>query len=158
MVSRTKQVIDRAASLLDIRLDPIPVVFDLRGRGAGMYKACGDERCIRYNPWVFAVSFEHHLEQTVPHEVAHYAVDRQYGIDRVKPHGAEWKAVMAALGCPAIVSGDYSLQGVLTRTVRRFQYHCGCQPHSLTSYRHLRILRGKAIYRCRVCNRLLRPI
>ena len=154
VVEHTNHIVDLAAGLFDLSLPAIAVRFDLRGRSAGMYKAQGSERLIRYNPWVFAIAFDDNLTQTVPHEVAHYAVDIRYG-RRVKPHGPEWKNTMKAMGYVPTVTCNYALQGVPTRQVRRFRYQCRCQTHSLTSYRHFRILRGAAKYLCRQCRQPL---
>ena len=53
----------------------IPIVFDLRGKCAGMYRRNGRDQCIRFNPWLFAKYYQHSIGQTIPHEVAHYITD-----------------------------------------------------------------------------------
>ena len=147
----THACIDRAGRLFERRFSEIPILFDIRGRAAGMYRVRGRERVIRYNPWLFARYFDDNLNTTVPHEVAHYVTDVLYGIKRVKPHGPEWRAVMTALGAAPEVNCRYDLAGIPTRRQQRHIYHCDCTTHQLTSVRHNRILSGQTRYYCRFC-------
>jgi SprT protein len=141
----------RAGDLWRREFAPVPVTFDLSGRAAGMYRVRYGRRCIRYNPWLFAKYFEENLAVTVPHEVAHYVTDVLHGLQRVRPHGVEWQAVMRSLGVEPRASGDYDLSGVPVRRQRRFEYACGCAVHRLTAQRHNKVHRGDALYRCRSC-------
>jgi len=152
----THACIDEAGRLLSHRFRTIPVLFDLRGRAAGMYRVHGCKREIRYNPWLFARYYEDNLNNTVPHEVAHYVCDVLYGIRRIKPHGPEWRAVMTALGAVPEVTGRYELEGIPTRRQQRHTYHCDCTTHQLSSVRHNRILSGKTRYYCRYCKSAIR--
>jgi predicted SprT family Zn-dependent metalloprotease len=43
-----------------------------------------------------------------------------------------------------------------TRRLRRFDYHCACRTHQLTSTRHYRALAGQT-YTCVACREPLRP-
>ncbi|HSQ08780.1 MAG TPA: hypothetical protein VLM84_13975, partial [Chromatiaceae bacterium] len=43
-----------------------------------------------------------------------------------------------------------------TRRLRRFDYHCACRTHQLSSTRHYRALAGQTYY-CIACRDLLRP-
>lgn len=132
---------------------PVPEIrFDLRGRAAGQFRLQRDHVCIRYNPWVFAVDLAHHLDETVPHEVAHYLVHANFG--RVAPHGREWRMLMRAFGIAARATGGYALDGVPVRRQRRHPYHCGCRRHELTTTRHNRARAGTA-YHCRACGQRL---
>jgi SprT protein len=145
----------RAEALFELRHRPIPVRFDLRGRTAGMYRVAGRQALIRYNPFIFARYFDHGMRVTVPHEVAHYITDRLYGIAHVRPHGREWRSVMAALGAEARAGAHLDLSGIPQRRQARFSYRCGCATHSLSACRHNRIIRGIARYHCRSCGRQL---
>ena len=147
----THTCIRKAGSIYKRAFCDIPVLFDLRGRAAGMYRVHGRERVIRYNPWLFARYFDDNLNSTVPHEVAHYITDVLYGIKRVKPHGPEWRAIISALGAKPEVTGRYDLTGIPTRRQQRHTYHCDCTTHQLSSVRHNRILSGKTRYYCRYC-------
>jgi SprT protein len=135
---------------------PIPVLFDLKGTTSGMYRVAGKVRVIRFNPWIFAKHFDESLASTVPHEVAHYLTDVLYGLRNIRPHGEEWKRLMAVFGADASVRSTYSLEGIPRRRTRRYGYQCACQHHEISSQRHRRIESGAAQYRCRACGDTLR--
>jgi SprT protein len=146
-----------AERLFRLGHQPIPVLFDLRGRAAGMYRVVRREAVIRYNPYIFARYFEHGLETTVPHEVAHYITDRLYGLAHVRPHGKEWRSVMLALGAEPRATARFDLSGLPLRRQRRFAYRCGCGTHQLSSCRHKRVAAGRVRYHCRSCGGELVP-
>ena len=152
----------RATARLGHRPPPVEVRFDLRGRAAGQFRLQrrgfrGPERWIRFNPWVFAADFAHHLAETVPHEVAHYLVSLQH--PKARPHGPEWAAWMRFFGREPRATGSYSLEGVPVRRQRRHPYACGCpgRIHPLSTTRHNRILRG-TLYLCPDCRAPLVPV
>jgi SprT protein len=147
----THAFISRAGRLFERRFIEIPILFDLKGRAAGMYRVRGRERVIRYNPWLFARYFDDNLNNTVPHEVAHYVCDVLYGIKRIKPHGPEWRELMTALGATPKVTGRYDLAGIPTRQQQRHSYRCDCTTHLVSSVRHKRMLSGQTRYYCRYC-------
>jgi SprT protein len=151
VVQATCLRIARAGVLFGYGFAEIPVTFDLRGRAAGMYRVRGGQREIRYNPHIFARYFHDNLENTVPHEVAHYIVDILHGLRRVRPHGPEWRAVMRALDAVPAATCRYDLEGIPVRRQQRFSYQCACTTHSLTTVRHKRIQCGRVHYSCRRC-------
>jgi SprT protein len=153
---RTALCVHKARAIYALEIAPIEVCFDLRGTAAGMYRVRRGERRIRYNPWIFARYFEDSLAGTVPHEVAHYVTDCLYGLGRVPPHGAEWRAVMRALGAEPRATGCYDLSGLPLRRQQRFLYRCGCGSHQLSAVRHNRVQRGEAVYLCRQCRAAIR--
>ena len=63
---RTEDFRQRAQQIYSRRFDRVPVLFDLKGRSAGMFKVIGKRRLIRYNPWIFAKYFEENLRDTFP--------------------------------------------------------------------------------------------
>jgi SprT protein len=148
----TEAYIAAAETLLQRSFDRIPVLFDLRGSTAGMFRLQGRRREIRFNPWIFAKHYEENLAATVPHEVAHYIVHELYGLRRVKPHGAEWRAVMAAFGADDAVTFDLDLEGVPRRRQRTHPYQCSCRLHQISTTRHNRVQAGRGHYQCRHCN------
>lgn len=154
ILSATEAFIYRASAQLEYSFEPIPVLFDLKGRAAGMYKVNKSQRVIRYNPYIFDRYFSENLEATVPHEVAHYIVDVLYGLRRTKPHGKEWKNIMAMFDADASVTCSFDLVGLPTRHYQRFDYSCSCRTHELTRIRHNRVLKG-ASYHCRYCKQKL---
>ncbi len=147
----TLACLQRAERLFRLGHQPIPVLFDLRGRAAGMYRVARRQAVIRYNPYIFARYFEHGLQTTVPHEVAHYLTDRLYGLAQVRPHGKEWRGVMQALGAEPRATTCFDLSGIPLRRQRRVAYRCDCSVHQLSTCRHNRVAAGTARYYCRSC-------
>ena len=153
----TQDCVAHAAELFGRAFVTPPVQFDLSGRAAGQYRVQRGKAAIRYNPWIFARYFEDNLNETVPHEVAHFVVDQLWGLRRVRAHGAEWQSVMRALGAEPRATARYDLTGLPVRRQRRFAYRCGCRSHALTTCRHNRVQRGEARYHCRRCGQRLVP-
>ncbi len=147
----TREYLVRAESLYDRSFPPIPVSFDIKGRAAGMYRARNGQTEIRYNPYLFAKFPEDNLATTVPHEVAHYVTDQVYGLRNIRPHGEEWKSLMAEFGCDASCTCDYDLSDIPVRKETRHLYQCSCDTYQLTRRRHNRILRNNIDYFCRTC-------
>ncbi|MEY2909558.1 MAG: hypothetical protein RLZZ602_2081 [Pseudomonadota bacterium] len=150
--------IGRAGAIIDLPLAPIPVHFDLRGRAAGMYCYREQRHWLRFNPWQFAAHFELHLNDTVTHEVAHYAIHSLLPRGRFKPHGPEWQGLMIALGANPKATFHADMSGVPIRRQRRYQYRCLCREHEVSSTRHNRIRLRGAQYRCRYCDGVLRSV
>ena len=71
----TLNYIASASQIYRKAFDSIPILFDLSGKCAGMYRRHGSQRLIRFNPWLFSKYYKHSTEQTIPHEVAHYITD-----------------------------------------------------------------------------------
>jgi SprT protein len=154
IIAATEACIYQASTILEQSFDPIPVMFDLKGRAAGMYKVNKKRRMIRYNPYLFAKYFTENLTVTVPHEVAHYVVDVLYGIRSTLPHGKEWRNVMAMFDADPSVTCCFDLDGIPTRHYKRFVYSCSCRTHELTRIRHNRAIKGVR-YNCRRCKQAL---
>jgi len=151
VIQETKHFIDLAADNYNQKFKEIPVLFDLTGKAAGMYRVKAGQRVIRYNPYVFAKYFDDNFKETIPHEVAHYITDVLYGPRKIRPHGNEWKSVMQVFGVTANRTANYDLTGLPVRNFQTYVYHCGCQNYELTSRRHNKILRGTGSYLCRDC-------
>jgi SprT protein len=152
---RTEEYLALAERIFARRFDRIPVLFDLKGRAAGMFKIVGKHRVIRYNPWIFAKYYAENLRDTVPHEVAHYVVHEVYPRRSTKPHGHAWKNLMAAFGADAGVTFNLSLDGVPQRSQRTHRYQCGCQIHQVSTTRHYRAQARRVRYHCCSCDGLL---
>lgn len=151
VVDATQGYIGVAQRYLGLAIAAITVRFDLRGRAAGMYTHREGQRTIRFNPWLFANFFADNLQNTVPHEVAHYLCDVIYGLRSVRPHGKEWRTLMVMLGAEPLTRHHYDLQGVPVRRQRRIAYRCACRQHALSLQRHRRIQSGLGYYQCRHC-------
>lgn len=136
---------------------PRPQVrFDLRGQTAGQALIGRDGRArIRYNDQLLRENGQAFLDRTVPHEVAHIVAHRLHG-PRIRPHGAEWKAIMALFGADTARCHAYDTSRSTARRVQRHAYRCSCREHQLSSIRHNRARRGQG-YLCRHCGETLRP-
>lgn len=151
VVHQTRHFLNVASDYYKRAFDEIPVLFDLKGRAAGMYRVRDGQCVIRYNPYIFAKYYDDNLSETVPHEVAHYVTDVLYGLRYIRPHGSEWKSVMQVFGVTANRTANYDLSGLPKRQHKLFNYSCGCRTFELTSRRHNKILRGTGQYQCRDC-------
>lgn len=151
VVAATEHYVLRASAIFGRRFRQVPVLFDLGGRTAGMFKLVGRRGWIRYNPWIFGKYFEENLCDTVPHEVAHFVVHELYGSRGIKPHGRQWRGVMEHFGADQGVTFNLDLEGVPQRQQRTHPYRCGCRVHDVSSTRHNRVLRGQGSYYCRLC-------
>jgi SprT protein len=137
----------RAQALYGRMFDLPDINFELRGRVAG--RAWWPRNQIQLNP-VFLIEQPKFIEETVPHEIAHLLTRAMNG-PRVRPHGPEWKKVMADLGYPPIRCHNYDLTNAVIRRQRRHDYRCTCGVHPVPTITHRRIQRG-AVYSCRKCH------
>lgn len=181
--AEVQRYVDMASTLYKQSFAPVEVVFNIKGRAAGIYRCFYKKadsqtnlgnaklgfawlpwsgsstrklcRQIRFNPWLFAKYPDDSWQNTIPHEVAHYISDCLFGLNNIKPHGVEWQKIMRDFGAEPIVRGDYSLDGIPVRKTRRYNYHCACRKVELTSIRHQRIQNGLQEYRCRDCREKL---
>ena len=97
VIDKTKACFDKAKELYGLDLSRVHVRFDLKGRAAGMACRRGGQYIIRYNhDMLTREAFDHLLNATVPHEVAHIVcyMDRSLGAD----HNSGWERVCIALG------------------------------------------------------------
>ena len=155
VLQRTEYFIARAESIFEYQFERIPVLFDLSGTSAGMFRIKGEVCQIRFNPWIFAKYFEDNLRDTVPHEVAHYIVHAVYGERRIKPHGWQWLQLMELFGADPEVTFSQDLSGIPQRRQRTHPYRCSCRRHELSSTRHNRVQRRKGEYQCLSCSDVL---
>ncbi len=157
VISSAHNYIGLASKIYDRPFSIIPINFKLTGRAAGMYHVQRNSRYIRFNPYIFAKYFADNLQQTVPHEVAHYIADLLYGIRNIKPHGKEWKSIMHQFGAETRATCRYDLQGIPQRQHRRFAYQCRCRQYEISTRRHNMIKRGERRYYCPACKADIKP-
>ncbi len=139
------------------RLPEVTVRCDLRGRAAGQVRQGTDGRLeIRYNLEIARLQPDAFVARTVAHEVAHLIVWRLHG-RQVRPHGAEWQAVMRALGASPERCHDFAVPQHTLRQQRRWRYRCACREHQLSTTRHNRVQNGQQRYLCRDCGEVLQP-
>ena len=142
----------KVRALFGVTVNP-EVAFDLRGQDAG--QANYPKNKIRFNRDLLEKYTDDFISQTVPHEFAHLVAYTKFG-RRIKPHGAEWKSVMVALGVKPVRT--HSFEVVPARQLKRFPYKCDCagSPHELSTIRHNRAQRGR-LYICKKCGKALQP-
>ena len=152
VVLETERFVALARNILTRSFSLPTILFDLRGTTAGMFKTDGRQCWIRYNPWIFAKYYALNLQDTVPHEVAHYVVHEMAGKRRVKPHGREWQMLMEAFGADPAVTFNLDLEGIPQRRQKTHSYRCECRAHQVSTTRHKRVLAGKGRYLCVNCD------
>ena len=151
IILQTYEYIDMAANIYGASFKKIPVYFNLGGLKAGMYKRDRLGRSIYYNPHFFLQFMDDNLRSTVPHEVAHYISDMLYGLNRIKPHGSEWKEIMRALGAKPERTCNYDLSDIPHRREKRHTYRCQCSEYELSTRRHNNIQNNRRNYLCKSC-------
>ncbi len=147
---KTRDLLRQAETYYELKLPGVDVKFDLRGQSAGQARiARHGPALIRYNPTLLVENGEDFIATTVPHEVAHVIAYLHFG-PRIRPHGPEWRSVMAFFGADSSRCHGYDTGRARLRRLSRYLYRCDCREHQLTSIRHNRILRGQR-YHCRIC-------
>lgn len=155
VTDRTALYLENANSALGLRLDMIPIRFDLKGKASGMFVVRQNEKIIRYNEIIFSRYFDDAVISTTAHEVAHYVNYELHGVRKVKPHGHEWCTIMQLFDVRPEVTSRYDLTGLPLRQQKQHLYQCDCMQHSLSTTRHNRIMASKVSYNCRRC---LKPL
>lgn len=124
--------------------------FDLRGVCAG--KARLAKNIVDINEAHLIRHTDEILEDTIPHEVAHFAAWFYF---KDTGHGVPWQGVMMALGLEPRRCYEYDGAEFKVRQVKRpYVYACACSEHKLTAIRHRRARRGHP-YVCVDCGRKL---
>ena len=113
-----------------------------------------DRRLIRLSAPLWPRADEAQRRATVLHELCHLVAHARHG-RRIRPHGAEWCALMQALGVDPERCHHVDRTG-LRRARSRQVARCACRTHALGAVRADRLRRGTAIYRCRHCAAPLR--
>lgn len=156
VIHQTRHYIEVANQQHGLSLTDIKIKFDLKGRTSGMFMVRNGLTCIRYNEIIFSHYYGDSLINTVAHEVAHYVVHSIWGLKKVKPHGKEWKRVMVMFDVQPDVTSRYDVSGLPLRRQTQHDYSCGCMTHQLSTTRHNKVQKKKAIYKCRKCQLSLR--
>lgn len=158
LAAETRAWLERARPLCHQagrRLPEVTVRCDLRGASAGQLRLYRNGTLvIRYNLAMAEAQPEAFVAQTVPHEVAHAITHVCHG--KVRPHGPEWRGVMAWFGFDeAERCHSFAQPAAARRGQRRWSYRCDCRGHQLSTTRHNRAQRGLD-YVCRSCGSVLR--
>lgn len=147
-----------------------PLKFVQLGRRAGVHhykfnrlSNTAHSHELRINPDFFKKYYDDMLNNTVPHEVAHYIAVFLYGRHQGGGHGWRWREVMAVVGIKAAERcHQYDMEGVKVRAGKEapFKYSCRCDsPHMVTRTVHQRhqasVAIGKQGYKCTKCRQFL---
>lgn len=97
--AKVQECIAKAEARFGIKMPNVQIRFDLKGRAAGVAGYRGTNFYVRFNVQHMALggqTWEHLLNDTVPHELAHTVCQAfpQFG----RNHDAGWKRVCVALG------------------------------------------------------------
>lgn len=159
--ARVTECLALASSRFGRVFPEIPVRFDLTGRTAGMYRYRIDKHTgkpkdqeFRFNRILAKENLRTFLDDTCPHEVAHYITRTIWGTEP-SSHGAEWQGIMRDV-FKLDPSRCHSMD--TSRAVKKsFVYRCGCKgkDHKLSTTKHNRVQRKAAILQCKTCGEIL---
>ena len=150
ILEKFNELVADANAMFNIQLPHIEVKFNLRGRSAGQaiakrkFGSFTTEYSVRFNrDMIEGSGFEHILEETVAHELAHIVC---YVTGKDNGHGKVWKAVCIALGG----SGARCHREEVTpaRITEQFLYNTTCgKVVKVGKIRHNRIQNDGKVYR-----------
>ena len=148
--SKLTSLATRANAIFGIELPHITVKFDLRGRSAGQAIRRGGEFSVRFNrDMMLNESWDHIINETVPHELAHIVCFVNPNLGR--NHDAGWNRVCRLLGG----SGERCHKEVVTYAKGNTYIYTTSTGHtvSLSAIRHRKVQRG-GYYICRERGRI----
>ncbi|EIC20156.1 SprT family zinc-dependent metalloprotease [Thiorhodovibrio frisius] len=152
---RIEELLETARRELKYGAASPAIRFDLRGQSAGQARFDARGRgTVRFNPWLLLRHGEEFIDQTVPHEIAHWLTFCLYG-RKARPHGPQWRQLMVLFGAEPRRCHEYDLDDIPQRRVSSHSYHCACQEHQLSAVRHNRVRKGQT-YLCRRCGQPLK--
>ena len=97
VIDKVKLLTEKANKLYNITLPPVKILFDLRGRCAGIAGRDRYTYYMRFNVDMMQnAGWDHLLNDTVPHELAHVVCFYEPRLGRNHDHG--WQRVCRALG------------------------------------------------------------
>ena len=97
VIAKVKACIERGNTLYGITLPKLDIRFDLKGRAAGMACRRGTHYYLRFNTdMMMREAWDHIINNTVPHEVAHTVCQFQPRLGA--NHNSGWARVCRALG------------------------------------------------------------
>lgn len=159
VVSKVRQLVEKANMKFGISMAVPAVTFDLKGTTAG--KAHIREHLVNFNLALLTNNIDDFLENTVGHEVAHLVTYKLHpsrviriGLKRmrtIKPHGIEWQMVMRELGMIPSRCHSYDTTEVKQQRTK-YEYKCKChRPLMVGAKIHNNIQSGLKNYHCKTC-------
>lgn len=129
IVKRFQEVQKQASEYYHVDFSSIrkEIRYDLTGVVAGQYGQKDGKHFFRVNLVLAEKNLQDYLNDTIPHEFAHFVAHIKYG-NKIKAHGIEWQSVMVR--CFNLVPNrchDYDVSEVKsTYKVQRHYYKCVC--------------------------------
>ena len=153
IVFRVMELVDLANAYYGLAL-PYPFVhYDIKHKPAAGECTPVLAR-VGFNPWLVPHYVQAYLQDTVPHEIAHYFEFHINKEHTTNPHNATWYQIMSVLGATSPSDcHTYNLNHVPTLH-STFVYRCPCKTWRIQTITHKKISRG-AEYRCDTCNSLI---
>lgn len=152
-----------AEKLFGVNLSQVEISFKLKGRYAGMACFENDKPLLRFNPQAIALNWDHMVNSTIPHEVAHTVgqVARRFGTTttawQIENHNHEWRKAAIALGDTDYGKRTHDLPLKASRKQNRFCYQTPSGAEiEVSATIHNRIQKGR-VYRSRKTGERLRP-
>jgi len=97
VLDKCKAVLATASALYSMDLSHVSIRFDLKGRAAGMACQRGAQMYMRFNrDMLTREAFDHVINNTVPHEIAHIVCFKNPSLGR--GHDSGWERVCVRLG------------------------------------------------------------
>ena len=150
VIERVEYFVNKGNEIFNTDLGMPTVLFKKRGTTAGT--AWYDKMELDFNAGLLVDNFEHFMNDTIPHEVAHlidkhvYGHRRTYSGKRIS-HGQTWKSIMRQLGvdperCHKMDTSKTAMP------ITKHIYVCeGCKQELVISQvRHNKLLRGRVKY------------
>ena len=130
---------------------PVIVWKSLGINKAGLYTSYSNTITLNTN-YLYSKDWDIFLERTPLHELAHAIVWQVY---KMRGHNRVWKNVCNLLGISNSRCHSYSTPEIEnSRKRKRYNAHCSCRSHVITSVKYNRIIRGTN-YICTKCHEKL---
>ena len=159
LTTATNDWLEIAKALFGSRLtlNSPKISIELNGGVGGI--AYYRDNLIKYNPQLYVHNKIDYINQTVPHELAHLIAHALFGYC-IKPHGKEWKWVMAHLGLKPTRCHSYDMTVLMGKYTRPFVYKCSCREFQLTKTLHNRIQAGnwRTCQKCKKCLEFVKKV
>lgn len=123
--------------------------IDLRGRAAGKVNS---DFLIRLNSEAVEKYPERIINDTLPHEIAHYIANKVFS---VRGHGLSWRSVCKVLGMKN-VSRTHDMN--LSSVGDSFVYECSCRELNFSKRRHNNVVKRGMNYKCNFCGTLFQRV
>lgn len=154
---KVDECLRRISDVYGVEMDRPEINFNQTGMTAGVAELRSWR--IRLNPVLLIENKQDFINRTVPHEVAHLAVQRIYpeahtrSTGKRELHGPCWREIMDALGADPARCHQYDITNV-KRNVTKYDYECVKCGHvySVGGKMHNRIQAGVP-YSCALCGK-----